>query len=50
VPNSALQDSNSLVAYLKDLIANHTDDTSEPVTLGSVVLPTSEVSEPLPVN
>ena len=50
LPSSATASSDGLVAYLKDLIANHTDNTSEPVALGSVTLPTSETSEPLPVN
>ena len=39
-----------LNAYLKDLIASMTDETSEPVALGNVELPTSETSEPLNVN
>ena len=50
VPSSALQDSNGLVAYLKDLINNHTDDSSEPVALGSVELPVSNVIEPVSIS
>jgi hypothetical protein len=41
VPQSALQSVTGLVTYLEDLIAR-TSETAEPVTLGDVVLPTSE--------
>lgn len=50
LPSSALADSNGLVTYLKDLIANHTDSTSEPVALGDVTLPSDNATEPLSVN
>lgn len=50
VPFSAQQDISGLVAYMKNLIATRTDETSEPLFLGNAVLPTSETSEPLPVN
>ncbi|MCG2594613.1 hypothetical protein LZ009_17685 [Ramlibacter sp. XY19] len=48
LPSSALQSVEGLVAYVKDLIANGTNSTGEPVALGNVVLPTSETSEPIP--
>jgi hypothetical protein len=41
VPQSAQQSVAGLVAFLEDLIAR-TSETSEPVTLGDAVLPTSE--------
>lgn len=50
VPASAQQDSAGLVAFLRDLIASRTDETSEPILLGDAVLPTSETLEPLPVR
>jgi hypothetical protein len=50
LPASALADSNGLVTYLKDLIANHTDSTSEPVALGTVTLPSDNAIEPISVN
>lgn len=50
LPASALADSNGLVTYLKDLIANHTDSTSEPVALGDVTLPTDSAAEPVALN
>jgi hypothetical protein len=50
LPSSALADSNGLVTYLKDLIANHTDSTSEPVALGNVTLPADSTTEPIGVN
>lgn len=48
LPGSALQSVEGLVAYVKDLIANGTNETGEPVALGNVTLPTSDTSEPLP--
>lgn len=50
VPSSALSSIEGLNAYLKNLIASMTDETSEPVALGDITLPTSETSEPLNVN
>ena len=50
VPSSALADGSGLVAYLKDLIATRTDNTSEPVVLGTAVLPVDDVGQPLPLN
>ncbi|HUD33393.1 MAG TPA: hypothetical protein VMR43_10330 [Variovorax sp.] len=44
VPISALQNSDSFVAYLKQVVANKLD-TSEPIDLGSIVAPTSNTTE-----
>jgi len=41
VPQSAQQSVTGLVAFLEQLIAQ-TSETSEPITLGDAVLPTSE--------
>jgi hypothetical protein len=49
VPSSALQSSDGLVAYLKQLIAG-TSDSTEPVALGDVTLPQSDTTEPASVN
>lgn len=49
VPSSALQSSDGLVAFLKQLIAG-TSDTTEPIALGDVTLPTSDTTEPASVN
>ena len=49
VPGSAQQSVGGLMAYLKELIAQ-SSDTTEPVALGNVVLPTGDTSAPEPVN
>jgi hypothetical protein len=45
VPASALQSVSGLLAYMNDLIANHTNETSQPVFLGDATLPTSDTTE-----
>ena len=49
VPSSALQSSDGLVAFLKQLIAG-TSDNTEPIALGNVTLPLSDTTEPAAVN
>ncbi len=48
VPQSAQSSVEGLVAYLKSLIANNTNETGSPVLVGNAVLPTSETAEPSP--
>lgn len=50
LPDSALQSSAGLVAYLNDLIANSTNSTAEPILVGDAVLPTSDTTEPVGIN
>lgn len=50
LPASALQSSDDLIAYLKQLIATQTNETSEPVMLGDVTLPVSDTTEPVSLN
>ena len=45
VPQAARQSQDGLVAYMKQLIASSTNETSEPVRLGDASLPVSENSE-----
>ena len=45
VPASAQQSVSGLLAYVNDLIANKTNETSEPVFLGDATLPTSDTTE-----
>ncbi|HEY8360080.1 MAG TPA: hypothetical protein VIL30_21705 [Ramlibacter sp.] len=47
VPDSALRSVQGLVDFMQDVIANMTRDTTEPLALGDVKLPTSETLEPL---
>jgi hypothetical protein len=47
VPASALASIDGLNTYVKGLIANKTDNTSAPVALGDISLPTSSTNEPL---
>lgn len=46
LPGSALQSTSGLISYLNQLIAA-SDDTSEPVLVGDVVLPTDDTAEPV---
>ena len=48
VPASAQADAGGLVAYLRSLIANSTNETGSPILVGTAVLPTSETAEPTP--
>lgn len=50
LPFSALSSSEGLIAYLRELIAERTDEDSEPVMLGDVTLPTSETLDAFPVR
>lgn len=50
LPASALQSSDGLIAYMKQLIATQTNETSEPIRLGDVTLPVSDNTEPANVN
>lgn len=45
VPASATQSVSGLVAYMNQLIANMTNDTSEPVLVGTAVLPVDDTTE-----
>ncbi len=48
VPQSAQQSVGGLVAYINQLIATGTNDTSEPILVGDAVLPTDDTVEPSP--
>ncbi|AEG93691.1 hypothetical protein [Ramlibacter tataouinensis] len=50
LPVSATASSSGLIAYLNELIANRTDETSEPIRLGNAVLPTDDAAEPAAVT
>jgi hypothetical protein len=50
LPSSATSSVEGLIAYMKGLIATNTDSTSEPVSLGNAVLPTSDTTEPIRLN
>ena len=45
IPDSALQSVSGLFAYMTQLIGM-TDETSEPILVGDVVLPTDDTAEP----
>ena len=45
VPQAALASTDGLIAYVKELIATMTNETSEPVRLGDATLPVSETAE-----
>ena len=45
VPEAARQSADGLVAYVKQLIASSTNETSEPVRLGDAALPVSDTTE-----
>lgn len=47
LPFSALQSVHGLNAYMKQVIADMTTETDEPIVLGGAVLPTSDTLEPL---
>lgn len=47
IPASALRSVQGLVDFMEDVIATMTGNTTEPLALGDVRLPTSETSEPL---
>ena len=49
IPDSALQNSAGLVAYVRQLVGS-TSETSEPLVLGDVVLPVDDTAEPAAVN
>ncbi len=46
VPASAQQSVGGLIAYINELIATMTNDTSEPILVGDATLPTSDTTEP----
>lgn len=46
VPDSAQQSPGGFIAFLNDLINNHTDSTSEPLLVGDARPPTDDTSEP----
>ena len=48
VPLTAQSSVDSLVAYLRALIANNTNETGSPILVGDAVLLTSETAEPTP--
>ncbi len=48
VPQSAQQSVGGLVAYINQLIATGTNDTSEPILVGDAVLPTDDTAEASP--
>lgn len=50
VPASAVANPEGWVGYLRSLITERTDETSEPVLVGDITAPTSETLEPLPVQ
>lgn len=50
VPASALQSTDGLVAFLRNLNNNGTDSTSAPLTLGDATLPKTDTAAPSPVN
>lgn len=50
LPSSATSSVEGLIAYMKGLIATNTDSTSEPVSLGNAVLPTSDTTEAISLN
>jgi hypothetical protein len=50
VPDTAQQSSGGFIAFLSDLIANHTDGTSEPLLVGDAKAPTDDTSEPAPLQ
>lgn len=45
IPASALASVDGLMAFMNDLIANRTDETSEPIDLGDAALPTDDTTE-----
>ena len=45
IPASALASVDGLMAFMADLIANKTDETSEPIDLGTAELPVDDANE-----
>lgn len=45
IPASALASVDGLIAFMNDLIANRTDETSEPIDLGTSPLPTDDTKD-----
>jgi hypothetical protein len=45
IPASALASVDGLMAFMNDLIANRTDETSEPIDLGTSALPTDDTKD-----
>lgn len=48
VPLAAQSSVSDLIAYIRGLIANNTNETGSPILVGDAVLPTSETAEPAP--
>lgn len=46
IPASALANAQSFVAFVSGLITNSTNETSEPIRVGEVTVPTSDTTEP----
>jgi len=47
IPASAQANSEGLIAFLTNVIATMTNDTSEPLLVGNAVLPVSDNTEPV---